>query len=142
MNLRSSVVVRLVVMGLLMLFLLVPLTMVLVTERAGRRNEVSEEVSTTWGAAQTIAGPVLVVPYRCTTTEANGKQVQTINRASFLPEVLDVQGAADTDERRRSLFKVVVYRARLQMTGKFAPPDMTAITRPGTEPLWSEATIN
>ena len=144
MNLRSSVVVKLVVMGVLMLFLLVPLAMVqsVITERAGRRNEVAEEVSTTWGAAQTIAGPVLVVPYRCTTTDANGKQIQTINRASFLPEVLDVQGAADTDERKRSLFKVVVYKARVKMSGRFAPPDMTSITRPGTEPLWSEATIN
>jgi inner membrane protein len=144
MNLRSSVVVRLLVMGLLMVLLLVPLTMVqsVVTERAGRRSEVAEEVSATWGAAQTIAGPVLVVPYRCTTTDANGKQTQTINRASFLPDVLDVQGVADTDVRKRSLFKVVVYKARLRMSGRFATPDLASITRPGTEPLWNEATIN
>jgi inner membrane protein len=144
MNLRSSVVLRLLVMGFLMVLLLVPLTMVqsVVTERAGRRSEVAEEVSATWGAAQTIAGPVLVVPYRCTTTDANGKQTQTIHKASFLPDALDVQGVADTDVRKRSLFKVVVYKARLRLSGRFAPPDLASITRPGTEPLWNEATIN
>jgi inner membrane protein len=144
MNLRTSVVARLIAMGILMLLLLVPLSMVqaVVTERAGRRNQVAEEVSGTWGTAQTIAGPVLVVPYRCTTTDNNGRQIQTIGRASFLPETLDVQGAADTDVRKRSLFKVVVYKARLKLSGRFPRPDLTALTRPGIEPLWNEASVN
>jgi len=144
MNLRTSVVVRLLVMGFLMLVLLIPLTMVqsVVTERAGRRNEVAEEISGTWGAAQTIAGPVLVVPYRCTTIDNTGKQIQTINRASFLPEVLDVQGVADTELRKRTLFKVVVYKARLKVSGRFARPEMAGLIRSGAEPLWNEATVN
>jgi len=144
MNLRTSVVVRLLVMGFLMLVLLVPLTMVqsVVTERAGRRNEVAEEISGTWGAAQTIAGPVLVVPYRWTTTDDNGKQTQCISRASFLPEALDVQGVADTEVRKRTLFKVVVYKARLKVSGRFARPEMAGLIRPGAEPLWNEATVN
>src|SRR6266542_3271261 len=144
MNLRTSVVARLVVMGFLMVLLLIPLGMVqsVVSERAGRRNEVAADMSATWGAAQTIAGPVLVVPYRCTTTDANGKSIQTINRASFLPEVLDVQGVADTDVRKRTLFKVVVYKARLKVSGRFARPDMAGLTRAGTEPLWNEASVN
>src|SRR4029453_242453 len=133
MNLRTSVVVRLLVMGFLMLVLLVPLTMVqsVVTERAGRRNEVAEEISGTWGAAQTIAGPVLVVPYRWTTTDNNGKQTQSISRASFLPEALDVQGVADTEVRKRTLFKVVVYKARLKVSGRFARPEMAGLIRSG-----------
>jgi inner membrane protein len=144
MNLRTSVVARLVVMGILMLFLLIPLGMVqsVVTERAGRRNEVVDEVSGTWGGAQTLAGPVLVVPYRCTRTDASGRQIQTIDRASFLPDALDVQGVADTDVRRRSLFKVVVYKARLRVSGRFARPDVAGLMRPGSEPLWTESTLN
>jgi inner membrane protein len=137
MNLRTSVVVRLLVMGFLMLVLLVPLTMVqsVVTERSGRRNEVAEEISGSWGAAQTIAGPVLVVPYRWTKTDNNGKQIEWINRASFLPEALDVQGVADTEVRKRTLFKVVVYKARLKVSGRFARPEMAGLIRSGAEPL-------
>jgi inner membrane protein len=144
MNLRTSVVVRLLVMGFLMLVLLIPLTMVqsVVTERAGRRNEVAQEISASWGAAQTIAGPVLVVPYRWTKTDDNGKRTEFISRASFLPEALDVQGVADTEVRKRTLFKVVVYKARLKVSGRFARPEMAGLIRSGAEPLWNEATVN
>jgi inner membrane protein len=144
MNLRTSVVVRLVVMGILMMLLLIPLGMVqsVVTERAGRRNEVAQDVSATWGAAQTIAGPVLVVPYRTTTTDFSGKQTQTIGRASFLPDALDVQGSAPAETRKRGIFKVIVYKAHLTMTGRFARPEVTGLLRANSEPLWSEATVN
>jgi inner membrane protein len=144
MTLRTSVIARLIVMGILMTLLLIPLAMIesVVTERAGRRSEVAQSVSTTWGGAQTIAGPVLVVPYRCTTTDLHGRQTQTINRTTFLPEILDVQGVADTEIRARTLFKVVVYKARLKLSGRFARPDMSGVARAGSEPLWNEATVN
>jgi len=124
---------------------LIPLAMTesVIAERTGRRNSVAAEVSTTWGGAQTIAGPVLVVPYRTTTmSNANNKPVQTMGRASFLPEALDVQGIVDPDLRKRNLFKVVVYKAHLRLTGRFNKPDMASLTRAGTEPLWDEATVN
>ena len=62
MNLRTSVIARLLVMGLILIGLLIPLTMVqaVVSERATRRDLVAEEVSGTWGGAQTIAGPGLI----------------------------------------------------------------------------------
>jgi len=144
MNLRTSVIARLVVMGILMLVLLIPLGMVqsIVSERAGRRNEVADQVSATSGAAQTLAGPVLVVPYRCTVIDGTGRPVQMTNRASFLPEVLDVRGTVDTDRRMRSLFEVVVYKARVTLSGRFAKPDLNGVARAGSEPLWSEATVN
>jgi inner membrane protein len=142
--LRTSVVARLVVMGTLMVLLLIPLGMVqsVVTERAGRRNEVAQDVSATWGGAQTISGPVLVVPYRTTTTESNGKQTQSIGYASFLPDSLDVQGNAPAETRKRGIFKVIVYKAHLTMTGRFARPQTAGLLRANSEPLWTEATIN
>ena len=132
MNLRTSVLARLLVMGVLMLLLLIPLAMTesVIAERTGRRNSVAAEVSTTWGGAQTISGPVLVVPYRTTTmSNANNKPVQTMGRASFLPEALDVQGIVDPDLRKRNLFKVVVYRAHLKLTGRFTWPASPAQER-------------
>ena len=142
--LRTSVVARLIVMGVLMLLLLIPLGMVqsVISERAQRRNDVAEDVSSTWGAAQTIAGPVLIVPYRTTIADSTGKQAQAIGRVSFLPDTLDVHGTAPTEIRSRGIFKVIVYKAHLTMTGRFAPPDTAGLLRANSEPLWNEATVN
>jgi inner membrane protein len=144
MNLRTSAMARLLVMALLLIGLLIPLEMVrsVVGERAARRDAVVQEVSGTWGGPQTIGGPVLVVPYRCTFTNSDGKTQDVIARASFLPESLEVIGALEPDERKRGLFKVIVYRAHVKISGRFVRPDLSTLTSRPVEPLWNEATLN
>ena len=144
MNLRTSVIARLLVMGLILIGLLIPLTMVqsVVSERAARRDSVAEEMSGTWGGAQTIAGPVLIVPYRCSMTENDGRTRQITGRATFLPEALDVQGVLEPELRKRTLFRVVVYKAHLKISGRFSRPDLSSVTRTTVEPLWSEAVVS
>jgi len=144
MNLRTSVIARLLVMGMILIGLLIPLTMVqsVVGERAARRDSVAAEMSGTWGGAQTIAGPVLIVPYRCSMTETDGRTRQVTGRATFLPEVLDVQGALEPELRKRTLFKVVVYKAHLKISGRFSRPDLSTVTRTMVEPLWSDAVVS
>ena len=44
--------------------------------------------------------------------------------------------------RKRGLFKVVVYRAHLKISGRFVRPDLSTITSRPVEPLWNEATLN
>ena len=143
MNLRTSVIARLLVMGLILIGLLIPLTMVqsVVTERAARRDSVAAEMSGTWGGPQTIAGPMLVVPYRCVMAENDGRTRQMTLRATFLPEALDVQGVLEPEVRQRSLFRVVVYKAHLKISGRFSRPDLASLTRTTVEPLWNEALV-
>src|SRR5262245_35385986 len=78
MNLRTSVLARLVVMGIILLGLLLPLSMVegVVGERTVRRDSVATDISSTWGGSQVIAGPMLTVPYECTIVENDGKTRQ------------------------------------------------------------------
>ena len=144
MNLRTSVIARLLIMGLILIGLLIPLTMVqsVVTERAARRDSVAAEMSGTWGGPQTIAGPVLIVPYRCVIAENDGRTRQMTLRATFLPEALDVQGVLEPEVRQRSLFRVVVYKAHLKMSGRFLRPDLASITRTSVEPLWNGAVVS
>ena len=102
--------------------------------RAARRDSVAAEMSGTWGGPQTIAGPILIVPYRCVMTENDGRTRQMTWRATFLPEALDVQGVLEPEVRQRSLFRVVVYKAHLMISGRFSRPDLASLTRTTVEP--------
>ena len=89
---RTSAVVRIGLMAVLMAGLLFPLMMIygLVSERAGRHAEAVREVSSQWGEEQTIIGPVLSVGFNVTTTGHDGKTRTFVDRACFLPAVLQV----------------------------------------------------
>jgi inner membrane protein len=144
MNLRTSVMARLIVMGLILLGLLIPLSMVqsVVSERAVRRDSVAADVSSTWGASQLLAGPMLTVPYEYTIVENDGKTRQVIGRATFLPDVLKTQGSLSPDIRERGLFKVVVYAAELSLSGRFSSPDISSVIRGSVRPLFNDASVN
>lgn len=107
--------------------LLFPLMMIygLVSERAGRRAEAAAEISSQWGGTQTIAGPVLSVGFNVTSTGNDGKQRKFPDRACFLPTLLQVDAEAIPEVRKRGLFEVIVYRAKLKITGRFAPVDFS-----------------
>lgn len=132
-TLRSSHLLRLFSLGFLVLLLQIPITMIggLVSERQSRREMAVADVSSKWGNAQSITGPVLVVPYtrRFTETPAGGQQVtrtETRN-AIFLPEQLHIRGTIDSDVRHRGIFSVPVYRLGLVVDGEFGRPDFTEL---------------
>lgn len=144
-SIRSSQMLRLLSIGFLALLLLIPIVMIgeLVTERAGRRDEAQAEVSSMWGAAQSITGPALVVPYTHQWTEILPGGQTAVRRetrsATFLPERLHVKGTLDSEVRRRGIFSVPVYRLHLSMDGEFARP---ALSELGIDPAsvdWERA---
>jgi inner membrane protein len=142
MNLRTSVLARLITMGVLLLGLLVPLSMIesVVSDRATRRQSVTEEIGASWGGPQRISGPVLVVPYRYVVNDP-GTRRELVGRASFLPESFDAQGVLEPETRRRTLFTATVYRAHVKISGHFSRPDFSKVTSMAVTPLWNEATV-
>ena len=118
---RYSATARLVVMGILTLGLLVPITWVyaIVRERSSRRTEAVQEISTTWGGPQTIAGPVLSIPYTFTTTDGRGQSKQHTAYAHMLPRDLQIAATLATEKRRRGIFDVILYRAQFTVRGHF-----------------------
>jgi inner membrane protein len=135
---------RLVVMGVILAALNVPLTMMcgVVSERSQRRDAVVSEVSREWGGAQTIGGPVLTVPYRYTWTDSSGRPQTTVAYYHALPAALDVDGRIDPQERKRSIFQVVVYSTRLKLRGHFTRPVLADVRPVPEEIQWSRATLN
>lgn len=122
---RDSVLFKMLVIGLFILALGIPLMMVRgqIVERKQRRDAVVSEVSSTWGNAQTLGGPVLTVPYQVHSTDSKGKVVSTSTYlAYFLPETLKVDGRLFPELRRRGIFEAAVYRADLHVSGTFQRP--------------------
>ena len=141
---KTSPMARLLIMGVILVALNVPLTMMcgVVSERTARRNQVAAEVSESWGGAQTIGGPVLTVPYRYTWTDGAGQLESAMTSFNFLPETLEIDGVIEPGERKRSLFTVIVYTAKLKVRGRFAPPKMNDIRPLPDVVLWDRASVS
>ncbi|MBL8139575.1 MAG: cell envelope integrity protein CreD [Acidobacteria bacterium] len=142
-SLLHSPVVKVFVTGMVAMVLLIPLVLVggLVSERVGRRDEVTREVSAMWGGRQTTGAIVLTVPFDEVRQVANG--VETVTReAHFLPSALTIAADVTPEVRARSIFRVVVYRARLEFTGRFARPDVARIGATPSVVHWDRARVS
>lgn len=115
--------------GILILLMLIPASYIidLVREREQRQAEVQAEVSGKWASAQTLTGPILVVPYQEMVQTTDGKIVTRELNAYFLPENLLVKGKLDPEVRKRSLYQVILYRSDVTMSGNFKPVDPTVL---------------
>lgn len=121
---------KLFIVGFLIAILMIPtgLIAVLVNERQNRQEEAFREVSGKWGYEQTITGPVLSVPYKVVTESlVNGqkKTEETVRYAHFLPDTLNIEGTVDPEVRKRGIYEIAVYSAKLKIAGEFAAPDFS-----------------
>jgi inner membrane protein len=126
-NLITSPSVKLIIISIVTMLLLIPSTFVwvLVDERADRAREVALEIQGSWGGSQEINGPYLVVPFSETVTTMADDEPKTMTRwrrVVLFPEKLDATGDIKVEERKRSIYTLPVYKSRLDLRGRFAPP--------------------
>ncbi|MBU1739068.1 MAG: cell envelope integrity protein CreD [Proteobacteria bacterium] len=142
-EMKSSVNVRLFIIGVLCLVLLIPAMMVksLITEREGYRSGASQEISSKWGESQVIAGPVLTVPFKNYFKDDKGNTQCTTRYAHFLPNNLEIQGKVDTQTRYRGIYKVPLYSATMSLNGQFPPPDFKGLGVSEENVLWQDAFV-
>lgn len=131
---------------LLVILLMIPLGLIwfIVTEREARARAVTTDVAALWGGQQQISGPYLVVPYmvKLVTTQGDRKVEQLQERrAVFLPDSLNVNGEAKSEIRRRAIYDVTVYGARLTLEGRFASPDISLADSDIVSVRWRDAVI-
>lgn len=140
---RNSIMIKAIVVGILILVLLIPAGMIgnLVRERNSLRNSAISEVSSKWGNPQTIAGPMLTIPYK-TYYKSNKEIIEEIRYAHFLPEELNITGEINPEQRKRGIYKVVVYQSDLQFSGKFSKPDFSIWKIQDKNILWDQAILS
>src|SRR5690606_12517740 len=130
---QKTLLVKIVLIGVLSMLLLIPLGMIegKVNERKGYRDSAERDISESWTGAQTLRGPVLVVPYEEKTLsrvwdKELEKYVEQENRRSgrlyFFPRQLNIGADVNTEQRFRGIYGVPVYVAALDMTGVFDVP--------------------
>lgn len=118
---RRSITLKLIVIGVLMLLLLIPTSLLdsLIYERQNLRDQAIAEVSQKWGGSQTIGGPVISVPFT-SLVEGEGKEpVEVIHYAYFLPDELRIEGTVLPQQRQRGIYVIVLYSSSLSVSGRF-----------------------
>ena len=140
---RNSVTIKFIVIGILILVLLIPAGMIrrLIQERNSLRNSAISEVSYKWGNPQTVGGPIITIPYKIY-YKKDKEIIEDIQYAHFLPEDLNIQGEVYPEERKRGIYKVVVYKTKLNIEGTFNRPDFSDWKIQDKHILWDQATLS
>jgi inner membrane protein len=117
---------------LLTLLLLLPVARIrgLIMERQAQRDAVVQDIARSAAYAQTVTGPLLIVPYTRKFTEArqdsDGKPIaitrEVAGELRLLPASMDLTGKLVTDERRRGIYRARIFNADTRFTGRFDIP--------------------
>jgi inner membrane protein len=117
----NSITFKLITVGVLVLVLLLPVSMVkgLIGERERRHDLVVDEINAKWGRAQTLSGPILSIPYKKTILLQNGKRALERRYIHLLPDMLQIEGDIAPQVRYRGIYQAVLYQTRMVVGGRF-----------------------
>ncbi len=151
---QYATIVKMAVIAILVLLLMIPMVLIssVLSERLQRRDSAIREITGTWGDAQTIAGPMLVVPYRYSVKTSKEQAVKgrterveavetAVAHAYFLPASLKVSGNLKPSRLHRGIYEAVVYSGTLQLQGTFAPPSFDEWNVKPEDVMWSDAVV-
>lgn len=128
------------------LVMAVPLffTFTILADRQNYAQTAQTDVERGWGGPQTLAGPLLAVPYSFSaTTFANGtgSTIDARQVAIFLPRRLTANIDSQTRVRARGIFGVNVYTATVTLKGTFQRPDFAQVGLAPTSIAWDRALL-
>ena len=133
-KLKDNIYFKLGAIVLISLLLLIPTAMItsLVSERESTQDLAISEVSSKWGEKQTISGPIISIPYYKYVKVVSGKDstekiTQIKEYLHVLPSKLSIDGNILPEKRYRSIYEVVVYNSKLDISGLFNKIDLAAL---------------
>ena len=139
---KTSIMLKMSLIGVLILVLLIPENMVesMIRERSSARDGVVREVSSKWGGPQTITGPVITVPY-IKKVYQDGTLQRIKSYAHFLPSKVLVNGTVNPHEKHRGIYNVIIYDTDIKVEGTFTPIDVSKLDLNESNMIWEEAKI-
>lgn len=144
MKVIQGVNAKLIIIGVLILVILIPMTMIesLILERQERKAEAVLDVTSKWGENQVITGPIITIPYKTySRTSATGES-ETLHYRHFLPENLKIEGNLTSERRERGIYEVVLYKSQLSIKGHFADNLLSQFSVPEGDVMTDDAVIS
>ncbi len=149
---KTSITVRMLMVGILILVLLIPLSFIknLIQERAYRQKEVVSEINQKWGNEVLLYGPILKIPYQThklkkiwdeKTKSYIQEDIIAIHQAFFFPNTLDIKTNVESENLGRSIYESVVYTADIKIKGSFTTPNFETQDIKPEDVLWNKATV-
>lgn len=124
--------IKLGIIFFLILFLLIPQSLIMdvVSERTAWRQQAYQSIEQSWPSAQTLAGPVLIVPYHLTYNQKekvteNKKEIVKITEVTdheflyIIPKQLNIDSSLESSMRYRGIYQIPVYDNQLHVKGEF-----------------------
>lgn len=141
---RSSVTFKLFSIFGLLLISMIPVAFVqgLVSERQQLQTSAMEEVNQKWAGQQTIAGPVLTLPYRRSYTNDKKQTYTSTEYLHLLPAKLEIGGAMSPETLHRGIYDMIVYTSDLQLKGYFDPEQFRNLPVAPENLLWNQAFVS
>ena len=147
---------RLFVLAALAGGLLISLTLVygVLRERSARCDAAVEEITSTWGGRQLVAGPILTIPYRSKVVTWKERPVggrversdpvteYVMAEAHFLPKVLTADVRLDPQLLHRGIYRAVVYGGDIELSGSFDVPSFDEWKIDPADILWDDAYVS
>ena len=143
--------IKLLLAALIGLALIIPLMMVyaLVWDRQSQSQTAQNAINAGWGGPQVVAGPVVVVPFKTTQVqneEVNGRTVSRTVEVEQMLYISPVDNRVDTsvnpEERRKSIYRSVLYEAEVKGTARFElPADLARFGVTREELIWNRAEL-
>ena len=143
--------VKLLFAALIGVSLMIPLLLVyaLVYDRQDQSNTAQSAINAGWGGPQLVAGPVLVVPYRTTETQVEtiggspvSKSVEVERELFVSPVGNDVKTKVLPQERRKSIYRAVLFEAQIAGRAQFAlPQDLPRFGVEADKLAWDRAEL-
>lgn len=127
----------------LILLLMIPNFLIqdLIRERQSLDYEVKNEIASNWGPSQHIIGPILSIPYTVE-IEFDKKKKLIQHTLRVVPEDIDIDVDLNTEERKKGIYKAILYNAVHKINGTFKLPDLKDFGNYVKEVHWDRALID
>ena len=94
-------------------------------DRQSQSETATKSITEGWGGPQALAGPMLVIPYKSTTSES-------VRELTLSPETAEIATDIAPEHRKKSIYETIVYDARIKGAVRFTLP--ADLAQQGIEP--------
>lgn len=134
----ASPLLRCGFIGIVTFLLLIPLDFVrgIIRDRSYLQREATENIAASWGKAQTVSGPILIVPYEVwherrevVKEKGTDKEREVVHREystrykAILPTDVHFDARLDPEIRYRGIYRLALFNAPVSIRGSFTLPE-------------------